>query len=228
MFFMDQHETSFAPKCFFVVAVLVALIVAWVLMFPLMGSVPKWLEPYLLNGDLIRRGVVFFCLAVYVIRVTVTIFVFMKRTFIWFEAFIVTSFMTAVLLIVAWKGGANPDPVGFVEVVGLVFFLGGSFLNSYSEYQRQRFKSDPTNKGQLYTQGLFKLSTNINYFGDIVLFSGLALVTGRLTLLFIPFSMAVNFVFFIIPRKEAYMSEKYGSQFRDFSKKTRKLIPFCY
>jgi len=228
MFYLDQHETSLGPKCLFLGAVMVVMIVAWWMMFPSADSLPEWLDPYLLNGDFIRRGLVFFCLAVYVLRVTVTTLIFLKRKFIWGEAFIVTFFMTFVLLVFAWEGGANPNPVGLIEVAGLAFYFGGSYLNTFSEYQRQQFKFYPTNKGQLYTLGLFGLSRNINYFGDIVLFSGLALVTGRVTLLVIPFFMALNFVFFIIPQKEAYLSEKYGSQFRNFSKQTRKLIPFFY
>jgi len=228
MFFLNQHEASRGPKCLFLGAVMVVLIVTWWMMFPSAGSVPEWLEPYLLNGDFIRRGLVFFCLAVYVLRVAVTILIFLKRKFVWGEAFLVTCFMTFVLLIFARKGGANPNPVGLIEVAGLAFYSVGSYLNTFAEYQRQHFKSDPANTGQLYTQGLFGLSRNINYFGDIVLFSGLALVTGQITLLTIPLAMALNFVFFIIPQKEAYLSEKYGSQFKNFSKQTRKLIPFCY
>ncbi len=228
MLFLDQHEASLGPKCLFLGAILVAMIVAWWMMFPSTNSVPIWLEPYLLNGDFIRRSLVFFCLAVYVLRVTVTTLVFLKRKFIWGEAFIVTIFMTFVLLVFAWRGGANPNSVGLVEVAGLAFYFGGSYLSTVSEYQRQHFKSNPANKGELYTLGLFGLSRNINYFGDIVLFSGLARVTGRVTLLVIPLIRTLNFVFFIIPQKEAYLSEKYGSQFRDFSKQTRKLIPFIY
>jgi len=228
MFFLHRHEASPGPKCLFLGSVLVVIIAAWLMMFLSADSLPEWLEPYLLNGDFFRRGLVFFCLAVYVLRVTVTTLIFLKRKFAWGEAFIVTFLMTFVLLVVARKGGANPNPVGLIEAAGLAFYFGGSYLNTFSEYQRQQFKSDPVNKGQLYTLGLFRYSRNINYFGDIVLFSGLALVTGRMTLLIIPLAMALNFVFFIIPQKETYLSGKYGSQFRDFSKQTRKLIPFFY
>jgi len=228
MLFLGQHKASLGPKCLLLGVVGLVVIGAWWMMFPSADSVPKWLEPYLLNGDFFRRGLVFFCLIFYLLRLTATTLVFLKRKFVWGESFVVTTFMTIVLLAVAWRGGANTDSVGFIEIAGLALYFVGSYLNTFSEYQRLKFKSIPTNKGQLYTQGLFRLSRNINYFGDIVLFSGLALVTGRMSLLLIPLAMTLNFVFFIIPQKETYLSEKYGSQFRDYSKHTRKLIPFCY
>ncbi len=228
MFFLDQHDLSLAPKCLFLGMVSAALIAVFWMMFPLSPSVSDWFQSFLLTGDLIRRVVVFACLAVYFFRVTVTILLFLKRKFIWLESLIVTTLMTIVILAFGRAGGSNPNPIGAVEFIGLALYIAGSYLNTWSEYQRQQFKSDSANKGRLYTQGLFGISRNINYFGDVVLFSGLALVTGQLSLLVIPLAMGLNFVLFIIPRKEAYLAEKYGSQFSDFRHKSKVLIPFLY
>ncbi|MBW2618135.1 MAG: DUF1295 domain-containing protein [Deltaproteobacteria bacterium] len=201
---------------------------AWWMMFPLTDSGPEWLEPYLLRGDAIRRGLVLFCLIVYAVRVTVTTLVFLKRKFPWAEAFIITVWMTFALLAFARVGGSNPQPMGLLEIIGLALFLSGSYLNTWSEYHRQRFKADPATQGRLYTEGLFRLSRHVNYFGDVVLFSGLALVTGRLVMLVIPLIMALNFILFFIPRQEAYLANKYGPQFQDYAKRTRKFIPLIY
>ena len=228
MFFLDRQETSLAPKCLFLGAISVVLVIVRGMMFLSPDSVPGWFEPYHLGGDSLRRALVFFCLAVYALRVTATILIFLKRKFIWVEAILVTLFMAFVLLVFARAGGANPQPTGWFESIGLALYVGGSYLNTWSEYERNRFKSDAANAGRLFTQGLFRLSWNINYFGDVVLFSGLALVTGQVTMLVIPLLMALNFVFFIIPRKEAYLGEKYGAPFTDFARQTKKLIPFVY
>ena len=53
------------------------------------------------------------------------------------------------------------------------------------------------------------MSVHINYFGDIVLFTGLAIVTHSLSMLVIPLIMAVNFVFNIIPSLDRYLEKKY-------------------
>ena len=84
------------------------------------------------------------------------------------------------------------------------------------------------NKGRLYTEGLFGLAMHINYFGDIVLFSGLAMVTHRLSMLIIPLIMTMNFIFNIIPSLDKYLEKKYKDEFRDYSRKTKKLIPMIY
>jgi protein-S-isoprenylcysteine O-methyltransferase Ste14 len=228
MYFLDQHQLSLAPKCLFLGAISAAMIAAWWMMFPLTDSVPEWFEPYLLSGDPIRRGLVLFCLTAYALRVTVTILAFLKRKLIWTEAIIITSLMTFVLLVFAREGGSNPQPISLLEITGLALYVGGSFINTWSEYERYRFKIDPANQGRLYTLGLFRLSRHANYFGDVVLFSGLAVVTGRFGMLVIPLIMAGNFLLILIPLKEAYLAKKYGSQFSDYAKRTRKFVPFIY
>ena len=53
--------------------------------------------------------------------------------------------------------------------MGILLFIIGSYINTYSEIQRKRFKDNPNNKGKLYTLGLFQYARHINYFGDILL-----------------------------------------------------------
>jgi protein-S-isoprenylcysteine O-methyltransferase Ste14 len=69
---------------------------------------------------------------------------------------------------------------------------------------------------------------HINYFGDIVLFTGLAMITHRLSMFVIPLIMALNFVFYIIPSLDRYLEKKYKNEFKEYSKKTKKFIPMIY
>ena len=101
-------------------------------------------------------------------------------------------------------------------------------MNTYSEYTRYIWKKQDKNKGNLYTEGLFKFSMHINYFGDIILFTGVALITLRFSMLFIPLAMAMNFIFIIIPRLDKYLAQKYGVEFQEYADKTKKLIPGVY
>ena len=52
--------------------------------------------------------------------------------------------------------------------------------------------------------------------------------THSVSLLVIPLIMAMNFVFNIIPSLDRYLEKKYKDEFRDYSKKTKKLIPLIY
>ena len=69
---------------------------------------------------------------------------------------------------------------------------------------------------------------HINYFGDIVLFTGFAMATHSLGMLAIPLIMTVNFALSIIPSLDRYLEKKYKDEFRDYSRKTKKLIPLIY
>jgi len=228
MIYLDRHEPSLGPKWLFLTLMTVAMVLAGWMMFARPEYAPSRFDRYLLEGDLFRRILVFACLFIYFIRVAGTILVFVKRKLLWTESLIISSIMPLVLLVFSRQGGSNPLSVGLVEVVGILIYLLGSYFNTCSEYQRQRFKSDPANRGRLFTSGLFSLARHINYFGDVLLFSGLALVTGRPGTLMIPLVMTLNFIFVLIPRKEAYLKGKYGGQFLDYSGRTKKIIPYVY
>jgi steroid 5-alpha reductase family enzyme len=124
-------------------------------------------------------------------------------------------------------GGDNTKLVGIVEVIGFGLYLFGSYINTKSEYSRHIWKLNPKNKGKLYTEGLFRYAMHINYFGDVVLFVGLALLT-HFSLLVIPAFMMLNFIFNIIPSLDRYLEKKYRDQFVEYAKETKKLIPWIY
>ena len=104
----------------------------------------------------------------------------------------------------------------------------GSYLNSFSEIQRKWWKKNSANKGHCYTEGLFSYAMHINYFGDIVLFTGWALFTYHLFTLALPLLMGIMFVFIHIPPLDHYLSQRYGNEFNEYAKKTKKLIPYIY
>jgi protein-S-isoprenylcysteine O-methyltransferase Ste14 len=161
-------------------------------------------------------------------RLQVTVWVFQKRKWSWLETITITLLMSFVLYAFTKAGGNNKQVVGVVEAIGILLYLSGSFINTQSEYSRHVWKLKTENRGRLYTKGLFRWSMHINYFGDIVLFTGIALITHSLSMLVIPMIMAANFVFFIIPSLDRYLEKKYGDQFKDYSKKSKKLIPMIY
>ena len=85
-------------------------------------------------------------------------------------------FMQLYAQFFATTGGANPEPINLVTILGLALFVLGSYLNTASEYMRHVWKRRPENAGKLYTGGLFRYARHINYFGDDLLGTGFALV----------------------------------------------------
>ena len=228
MIFIDQYDSSFWNKSIFSGCILITILATLWLMFADYATSNTWLKQHQLAGDLSRRILIASCLIIYFVRLQVTVWVFQKRKWTWLETITITFLMSFVLYSFTKAGGNNKQVVGVVEVIGILLYLSGSYINTQSEYSRHVWKLKEENRGRLYTEGLFSLSMHINYFGDIVLFTGLAMATHSLSMLVIPLIMAVIFVFNIIPSLDRYLEKKYKDEFRDYSKKTKKFIPLIY
>jgi steroid 5-alpha reductase family enzyme len=228
MIFIDQHDPSFGRKSVFTACITVSVSMSIWLMY--MAHLPSfsWLQPYQISGDSVRRTMIAACLIIYFVRLQVTVWIFQKRFWTWSETITISILITFVLFVFARVGGNNEQAVGIIEIIGLLLYLCGSFINTFSEYTRHLWKLKAENRGRLYTGGLFRYAMHINYFGDIVLFTGFAMVTDRFGVYVIPLAMTVNFIFNIIPLLDRYLAEKYGDEFKDYSQNTKKLIPLIY
>jgi protein-S-isoprenylcysteine O-methyltransferase Ste14 len=200
----------------------------WVLFGGGLQTVGGWFGKAWMPGDFIRRACLAGGFTVYYIRILFTEFVFLKRGMAWSEAFTIAPWLLVIYLLLAVTGGKNAGAFGALGALGVILFLVGSWMNSYAEYARYVWKRRPENRGHLYTQGLFRYSRHPNYLGDLIFTSGLCLMAGALVTAVIPLLMAAGFVFVNIPMLEAHLRSKYGQEFDDYARHTRKLIPFVY
>jgi len=183
-------------------------------------------------ADFSRAQILLACAFIYWLRHVITLFYLLARKVEWSEVLGLLVFMGLFEIgLVLLGGGAfrdhSIDP-GLMDLVALVLFFLGSYLNSFSEIQRKWWKADPANKGLCYTKRLFRYSMHINYFGDTVLFTGWCLFTYNFWILGFPLLMGCTFVFFHIPGLDSYLAERYGEEFKIYSEKTKKFIPFIY
>ena len=181
-----------------------------------------------LVGNSIRHIIIFIFNIVVFLRILVTTFSLIKRRIPWEEAFSIPIAFALYYIGFALLGYKSSQPIGIIEIVAILLFLFGSFLNTGSELARDVWKRNPYNKGQLYTIGLFKYSMHINYFGDLLWVSAYALVTRNWYSISIPIFLFCFFAFFNIPKLDAYLKSKYGNQFDEYRKNTKKFIPFIY
>ncbi len=228
MIFKNEHTPSLLPKCFFIFSLINAILLAAYLMFTHAGDIILSLKPYAVEGNFTRQLILMSCLFMYIIRLFFTTFIFLKRKMVWGETIVITVFMSIALFSIAHVGGGSKPAINLYDYLGILLYVAGSWLNSHSEFTRYKWKKNEKNMGKLYTGGLFKYSMHINYFGDVLLFSGLAFITQSFSLFLIPLAMGLNFVFFIIPTLDKYLGSKYGNEFIDYSLKTKKLIPWIY
>jgi protein-S-isoprenylcysteine O-methyltransferase Ste14 len=219
--FQGEKSLSLGPKL---------VITSWYLAC-VAGAV--WLTfagPIELNrpGNTGRQVALLACVVIYVARATHTLFVFVKRKIPWWEAAWGGSIIGCVLFFFLLGGLRAPQAIGPADLGGVLLYIAGSYIGTASEHSRHIWKTRPENRGHLYTEGLFSYSRHINYFGDLLLFGGCAVLTRQLWTGIVPLAMGLNFALVIIPAHDAYLAARYGSEFDHYASRTRRLVPLLY
>jgi len=71
---------------------------------------------------------------------------------------------------------AQPGRLGLVGFVGLAVWAVGFAIEVVSDRQKRAFRQDPANSGRFISTGLWARSRHPNYFGEIVIWLGIALI----------------------------------------------------
>lgn len=67
-------------------------------------------------------------------------------------------------------------PIDAFAIIGLLVWLAGFAMEATADLQKNRFRADPANKGRFISSGLWAVSRHPNYFGEIVLWVGVAII----------------------------------------------------
>ncbi|MGO9325481.1 MAG: DUF1295 domain-containing protein [Terracidiphilus sp.] len=200
----------------------------WLLFGGGIGVVGAWFGRTWEVGDFVRRTCLLAGFCIYYVRILFTEFVFLKRGIGWSEVFTIAPWVFCIVALLGIEGGMNPRAFRAAGVAGVLLFAVGSWMNSYAEYTWHAWKQRPENRGRLYTEGLFRYSRHPNYFGDLLSFSGLCLISGAWVTAIVPVLMLAGFVFVNIPVLDSHLRDHYGAAFDEYARQTRKLIPFVY
>jgi steroid 5-alpha reductase family enzyme len=71
---------------------------------------------------------------------------------------------------------ARPQPLGIVAVAGTAVWLAGFAIEVIADRQKSRFRADPANRDRFIRSGLWAWSRHPNYFGEIALWLGIAII----------------------------------------------------
>ena len=74
---------------------------------------------------------------------------------------------------------ATSVPMGTLAWVGVVVWVVGFGIETTADAQKRAFKRDPANAGRFITTGLWAWSRHPNYFGEITLWVGIALIAAE-------------------------------------------------
>lgn len=124
--------------------------------------------------------------------------------------------------------------LGLFALIGLLIWLLGFGLEAVADAQKNRFRVDPANKGKFIQTGLWARSRHPNYFGEIVIWIGVAIIA-------LPVLRGWQFVTLIsplfvtllltrisgLPMLERRADEKWGGQedYEAYKARTPVLIP---
>lgn len=73
---------------------------------------------------------------------------------------------------------ANPAAFDIWACAGLLLWTAGFAVEVVADRQKRAFRADPTNAGRFITSGLWAWSRHPNYFGEIVLWIGIAVMAA--------------------------------------------------
>ena len=227
---MDRiKEKSNNQKIVFAIIHFITLLISfWILFYLEQNFILNIFGEPKIAAPLISRIIIFSCASLYFLRHIITLFIFLKREVPWGEVFGVGAFIAIIQILFAILTIYNKGTFSSFDWLFVALVILGSYLNTGSELQRMVWKKDKSNKGKLYTEGLFKYSMHINYFGDTILFAGFALLTGCTLALLVPVLITLGFLFQHIPELDKYLKEKYKEQFVEYENKTKKFIPWIY
>lgn len=71
---------------------------------------------------------------------------------------------------------SDRSDLGWVAYLGIAIWLGGFAIEVIADQQKSAFKKDPANKGRFITSGLWAWSRHPNYFGEMTLWTGMAVM----------------------------------------------------
>jgi len=66
--------------------------------------------------------------------------------------------------------------LGLAALIGFLVWVLGIAIEATADAQKNRFRADPENKGQFIHTGLWAWSRHPNYFGEILLWIGVAII----------------------------------------------------
>lgn len=125
-------------------------------------------------------------------------------------------------------------PLDTAFYVGMVMWIIGFAIEVIADGQKKAFRQNPENQGKFIQNGLWAWSRHPNYFGEILLWTGIAVISLPL-LNGIQWIVLISpaFVYFLltklsgIPLLEKAANEKWGEDaaYQEYLKRTSRLFP---
>jgi steroid 5-alpha reductase family enzyme len=143
----------------------------------------------------------------------------------------VTFTLAAALVVIT---ATTRKELDIFAIIGFLVWLLGFAIEVAADLQKSRFNADPSNKGKFIQTGLWSRSRHPNYFGEIVLWIGIAIIAipvlhgWQWVALISPLFVAILLARISgIPLLEKKADTKWGGRadYEEYKKNTPVLIP---
>jgi steroid 5-alpha reductase family enzyme len=116
-----------------------------------------------------------------------------------------------------------------LDMVGICLWIIGFFFESVGDYQLHTFLKNPENKGKVMRYGLWRYTRHPNYFGEVVMWWSIYLITlsvpGGWTAFITPITITVLLLFITgIPWTEQVLEN--NPEFQEYKKHTSIFFPW--
>jgi steroid 5-alpha reductase family enzyme len=124
-------------------------------------------------------------------------------------------------------------PIGWVAVAGIVVWVAGFAVEVVADRQKSAFRKSPANEGRFIRSGLWAWSRHPNYFGEITLWTGIAIMAipvlsgWRYAVLVSPVFVALLITRVSgVPMLEARADKRWGDEeeYREYKRTTPVLV----
>lgn len=124
----------------------------------------------------------------------------------------------------------NAVPQTFVFVAGIALWIVGFLFESIADHQLDTFLRNPQNKGSIMQRGLWHYSRHPNYFGESMMWFGIAFCGASLSAVpIVGFISPLLITFLLLKVSGVPMLEKRwegNTQWEEYKKKTSVFVPF--
>jgi len=147
----------------------------------------------------------------------------------YFQVYFLQGLLLFLIVLPVLFINKNSGPeIGWLDFVGLIVWMVGFYFEVVGDAQLKKFIKNPKNKGKIITTGLWSYTRHPNYFGEVLLWWGIWLISLSVSGGWLTVIGPIIITFLIlkvsgIPMLEKQMEKKPG--FAQYKKRVSVFLP---
>ena len=140
----------------------------------------------------------------------------------------VLLFIISLPIINTFASNKSANSLSWWQILGIIVWIVGFIFEVGGDYQLEKFKKNPTNKGKLLTTGFWSLTRHPNYFGEATCWWGIYLISvSQLSDSWTIISPILITLLLLFVSGVPLLEKKYKDRddYKRYSEKTPKFVP---